>query len=138
MRSQVGTRGDDHMSGGHFSFSDAPFETIVAHSGRGEIHVAPVVDRGPNPGCLFLHLDVMPPGSSIGMHTHGEDDEEIYIVIEGSGRMIVDGASFRVGPGDVVINPTGGAHGLDNDGESPLRLIVVDVGTPAPADSRTE
>lgn len=75
----------------------------------------------------------MPPGTSIGVHTHGPADEEIYVVVSGSGRMWLEGEEFAVGPGDVVVNRRRGTHGLVNTGEGELRLVVVEVPAGRPA-----
>ncbi len=104
-----------------------PLERVCAHDGVGQIDFVRVFDsdafRGP---WNFVDYAVIPPGASIGRHTHG-DDEEIYLVLEGSGEMFVDGKTFRVGAGDVIRNRPGGTHGLRNDTDRPLRIFVVEV-----------
>jgi mannose-6-phosphate isomerase-like protein (cupin superfamily) len=112
------------------SFDDARFMTTVAHGGRGSIEVARATTGVPGSACTFIDLCVVPAGGSIGSHTHGVDDEEIYVVVEGHGSMTVDDETFEVGPGDVIVNRPGGTHGLSNDGDAPLRIVVVDVATP--------
>ncbi|MFB7938046.1 cupin domain-containing protein [Streptomyces sp. NPDC056049] len=85
------------------------------HDGIGTIHVHRAFDRMRAPaGVAFIDLVVMPPGTSIGTHRHG-DDEETYVILSGRGRMVVDGEEFAVGPGDVVVNRPYGEHGLTND-----------------------
>ena len=116
------------MSKAHrFSFTDGNLKPTVAHGGRGEITFARIRDRVPGSGCNWLDMSVLPPGASIGVHTHGLDDEEIYIVITGRGRMTLGSESFVVEAGDVVINPPGGTHALENVGDEDLRLFVIDV-----------
>jgi quercetin dioxygenase-like cupin family protein len=109
------------------SFEDAEFRSAVAHDGDGTIEVARATTGLPGSGCRFIDLCVVPAGASIGDHTHGDDDEEIYVVVEGRGRMTLDGRAFDVGPGDVVVNRPGGSHGLRNDADRPLRIVVVDL-----------
>lgn len=109
------------------SFEDAEFRSAVAHDGRGTIRFARATTGLPGSALNFIDLCVVPPGASIGDHTHGPDDEEIYVVVEGRGRMTVEGESFDVGPGDVVVNAPGGRHGLRNEADAPLRLVVLDV-----------
>jgi len=41
--------------------------------------------------------------------------------------MIADGEEFLVGAGDVIVNPAGGTHGLENTGNESLRIAVLDV-----------
>ena len=59
-------------------------------------------------------------------HRHG-DQEETYVIVDGSGTMVVDGTRLEVGHGDVIVNRAGGSHGLENTGTEPLRLVVLDV-----------
>jgi mannose-6-phosphate isomerase-like protein (cupin superfamily) len=100
---------------------------MVAHGGTGEIEVARLVaDDGPG-GLNFIDLAVVPPGCGIGVHRHAQDEEEYYLVLEGSALMSLGGDEVRVEPGDLIRNPPGGAHGLFNDGEVPVRLFVFEV-----------
>ncbi|MGW6907286.1 cupin domain-containing protein [Streptomyces sp. NPDC054940] len=94
------------------------------HGGIGTILAHRVFTRRPGGrGAEFIDLAVLPPGTSIGRHRHGRD-RETYIVLDGSGVMFRDGAEFRVGPGDVVVNRPHGEHGLRNDTDAALRLLV--------------
>ena len=40
--------------------------------------------------------------------------EECYIIMNGSGRMTVDGETAEVYAGDAILNRLGGSHGLYN------------------------
>lgn len=94
------------------------------HGGEGMILAHRVFSRRPQgPGAEFVDLAVLPPGTSIGRHRHGAD-RETYIVLDGTGLMFLDGAQFRVGTGDVIVNRPFGEHGLVNDGTDDLRLLV--------------
>ncbi|MFJ7151558.1 cupin domain-containing protein [Streptomyces sp. NPDC100445] len=98
------------------------------HGGLGTILAHRLFARRPGgPGADFIDLAVLPPGTSIGRHRHG-DDRETYVVLEGGGLMHRDGEEFRVGPGDVVVNDPHGEHGLLNDGARELRLLVFEEG----------
>lgn len=79
--------------------------------------------RGGGTGADFIDLAVLPPGTSIGRHRHGRD-RETYIVLSGSGLMYRDGEVFRVGAGDIVVNEPFGEHGLSNDSDTELALLV--------------
>jgi len=70
---------------------------------------------------------LLPPGASIGLHRHRDDEEEFYLVLEGTGTMRCDGEEFPVRPGELVRNPPGGAHTLRNTGDVPLRIFVFEV-----------
>ena len=74
----------------------------------------------------FFHHTVLPPHTSIGMHKHG-NDQEIYVVLKGTGIMNLDGKAFSVSDGDVIVNKPFGEHGLENTGEEALELLVFEV-----------
>ncbi|MEV0123181.1 cupin domain-containing protein [Streptomyces sp. NPDC050703] len=94
------------------------------HGGLGTILAHRVFTRGADgPGAEFIDLAVLPPGTSIGRHRHGAD-HETYVVLSGEGLMHQDGEEFRVGPGDVVANRPHGEHGLLNDRDTDLHLLV--------------
>lgn len=64
------------------------------------------------------------PGASIGPHVHAED-EEIYVILSGTGRYR-DGDDFQeVGPGDVTLTHQGESHALENTGSEPLVILAI-------------
>jgi len=74
-------------------------------------------------GLLFIHHTILPPGTTIGVHAH-ENDEEVYIVLEGDGLYTEDEEKFVVKTGDILRNRPYGTHGLVNTGEKDLKLLV--------------
>jgi mannose-6-phosphate isomerase-like protein (cupin superfamily) len=116
-------------TGLHVDFESVDFERVIAHGGCAEIQFKRVVDGDRGGAYNFLDLSVVPPGSEIGRHEHSADNEELYIVITGRGRMQLDAQEFEVGPGHVIINRPGGTHGLRNIGDTDLRLVVIEVPT---------
>jgi mannose-6-phosphate isomerase-like protein (cupin superfamily) len=111
---------------GQYKFEGCVFERVRAHGGAREISFARVVAR--SRGSLrFIDLSVLGPGADIGSHTHGVDNEELYIVVAGRGLMTLDGDEFEVGPGHVILNRPGGTHGLRNIGDEELRIVVIEV-----------
>ncbi|MBK8977789.1 MAG: cupin domain-containing protein [Planctomycetes bacterium] len=110
---EVRAHGGDGRIGFHRAFQDSDFASPVR----------------------FIDYAVLPPGTSIGRHRHGAD-EEIYLVLSGVGRMYRDGENFEVGPGTVIVNRSFGEHGLRNVGEEPLRLFVVEIGIPDNGEQR--
>ena len=65
----------------------------------------------------LLDLYCLAPGQAQKPHTHGDQDK-IYLVLEGRGRIHLDGQDEAVGPGEVVV-AAGAAHGVVNDGTDP-------------------
>jgi mannose-6-phosphate isomerase-like protein (cupin superfamily) len=105
------------------------YEQVIAHDGSRPIFFKRVAERARGSACNFIDFSIVPPGADIGLHRHGMDNEEIYVVISGRGIMHLDGQEFEVGPGHVMVNRPGGTHALKNTGETDLRLVVVEVPT---------
>lgn len=106
----------------------------VAHHGVGEIGFCRVAEREAMAGaCNFIDVAVLPPGASIGRHRHADDEEEVYVVMKGRGRMWRDGEEFEVGEGDLIRNRPGGAHGLVNHTDADLMIFVFELAVPARA-----
>jgi mannose-6-phosphate isomerase-like protein (cupin superfamily) len=101
---------------------------VRAHGGEGLIRFARVADRESMAGgCNFIDLAELPPGTSIGRHTHAETEEEFYLVLHGRGEMTRNGETFTVRPGDLIRNPPGGTHSLRNTGSEELRIFVFEL-----------
>ena len=74
-----------------------------------------------------INLARFAPGAEVKTHFHKSHSETLY-VIEGTGRMMLDGKEFEVGPGSVVHIPMGKIHSAkcDNTGD----LIAIQVFAP--------
>ena len=100
-------------------------ELESSHDGVGSVEVQHVFERADFQGAWDHALRVvMPAGTSIGAHTH-EQNEEMYIILRGKGLMLTNGQEQRVGPGDMILNPPGGTHGLANDSDSDIELLII-------------
>jgi uncharacterized RmlC-like cupin family protein len=104
------------------------------HEGSGVLDWIRVLDGADTDGrgLNFIHDDILPPGASIGVHRH-EDDEEYYYVLAGRGVMTLDGTEFEVAAGDITAVYPGGEHGLDNRADEALRIVVISVKAGAPS-----
>jgi mannose-6-phosphate isomerase-like protein (cupin superfamily) len=51
------------------------------------------------------------------------DSDQMYLVLEGRGRVQVDSESAEIGPGQAVLAPAGTSHGVAN--ATPDRLILM-------------
>jgi mannose-6-phosphate isomerase-like protein (cupin superfamily) len=74
----------------------------------------------------FINYLEMEPGSTIGVHKHGAN-EEVYVVLAGSGVMTVNDEQRAVKTCDIIVNKPGWAHRLENTSEETLKLFVFEV-----------
>jgi len=65
----------------------------------------------------------IPPGASIGNHTH-EDEDEVYVILKGSGILSDGKEEYTVEPGDAVLTKSGGSHLIRNNGSEELKFIA--------------
>ncbi|MDG4810777.1 cupin domain-containing protein [Micromonospora sp. WMMD1120] len=68
----------------------------------------------------------LPPGGLSGEHLHTRT-EEVYILLAGTGEIILDGRPTAVRAGDVVLTGIGTRHGLLNTGPDRLSWLVVEL-----------
>lgn len=73
---------------------------------------------------LQLVLMSLEPGTEIGGEIHSDTDQ--FIRIEGGkGRVVIDGTTHKVGPGDGFVVPAGTHHNVICTGHQPLKLYTV-------------
>jgi mannose-6-phosphate isomerase-like protein (cupin superfamily) len=68
----------------------------------------------------------LPPGGVSGEHKHTRT-EELYYIVSGRGRILLNGVASDVGTGDLILTPVGTTHGLRNVGEAELSWLVVEL-----------
>lgn len=106
------------------NFLEAPLRIASSHQGTGEVKSVKLFSEEDYDSKLrFFYYMELPPGTSIGYHGH-EQNEEVYVVLEGQGRMTVNGEERDVKPGDVILNKPNWSHGLENSSDSIVRLLV--------------
>jgi mannose-6-phosphate isomerase-like protein (cupin superfamily) len=64
----------------------------------------------------------VPPGGATAAHYH-RLTEELYLITEGRGLLVLDGAERVVGEGDCALIPPGAVHKIFNVGGGPLRIV---------------
>jgi mannose-6-phosphate isomerase-like protein (cupin superfamily) len=64
----------------------------------------------------------LPPGAQTTPHHH-QLTEEIYYILEGTGRMEINGESRMVSPGDAIAIPPGAIHTITNTGAATLKFL---------------
>lgn len=79
---------------------------------------------GPQHGMQSLEVwsQSIDPGSATPPHRH--DCEEVVVVLEGEGTLVMRGSESRFRMGDTVLLPRNEVHQLINSGSGPLRLIA--------------
>lgn len=55
--------------------------------------------------------------------THFHPSPEVYLVLDGRARWVVDGRAIDAGPGTAIHTPPNARHRIENAGESPLRWL---------------
>src|SRR5215211_4193114 len=67
-----------------------------------------------------LGVGRLPPGATLREHRHQQP--EVYLVLEGSGVVTIDGATRPVDAGTGVFIPGNAAHSLECTGDTELRV----------------
>ncbi len=110
-----------------FNVLEAGLDKECSHEGKGLIDKVRAFSSTDFETPLeFIDYVRVPPGTSIGLHRHGES-EEVYFVIEGAGEMTENGETFTVRKGDIVVNPKFGSHGLSNNTKEEILLLIFEV-----------
>lgn len=79
--------------------------------------------KGELPPFTQIARVVVPPGETLAAHAHA-DMHELFIILEGSAHMIIDGASHDMLAGDAIALAPGEIHELSNPSTSRLTFIV--------------
>jgi mannose-6-phosphate isomerase-like protein (cupin superfamily) len=109
--------------GGRFRGMDG----IVIRPGEGE-----QIPRGPRfhrvfaelPELEVLELRFGPDFEGVDPHRHMDHVDSFY-VLEGEVEFVIEGETFRAGPGTYVAAPVGVEHGFRNVGDGELRMLNV-------------
>lgn len=70
------------------------------------------------------NIITIPSRSSIGIHTH-EEDEEVIFVLEGTGTLVIDGVNHPFTQGLVSVCKRGRNHSVINTSSEDLVLLAV-------------
>jgi len=74
--------------------------------------------------CRLCARLLLPPGASIGPHQH-EREDEVYIVVKGTGLLEDGGTRTRVSAGDAILTGKGASHAIANAGTDTLEIVAV-------------
>jgi uncharacterized cupin superfamily protein len=108
------------------NIADVPL-TDHAH---GEAFAAKLGQFGPLIGMkqLGCRLVILPPGKKAWPYHNHHANEEMFVILDGTGTLRFGGAEYPVKTGDVIACPAGGAetaHQLLNTGETELRYLAI-------------
>jgi len=102
-------------------FNNIPVKELEHFKGGEQTFFAHMADDG---ACKIMH-GTLPPGASIGLHTH-DDSCEIMYFLSGRGTVQYDGQVLTVGPGQVHYCPKGHTHTLRNE-ETDRDLVFIGI-----------
>ena len=103
-----------------------------------QVEMKPYSDRGKQVGQIGIYLGgdtpksskfvtgrlVLDPGQTPHPpHTHVE--EEVMVIESGTGEIVVDGKTTKIGPGSVMFTTPGVSHGITNTGETPIVFTFI-------------
>jgi len=77
---------------------------------------------------VMLSMVTLEPGDAIPPHAAPVD--VAFFVVEGSPVVQIEEESQRVSPQTLIPSSAGHAHGLSNDGDAPVRVLIIR--TPSP------
>lgn len=72
---------------------------------------------------LFYDAYCLKPGQSQRVHTH-DDSDKVYFLVSGTGTFTIGDETRELSDGDAVIARAGEKHGVANDSDSDLTLLV--------------
>src|SRR5687768_3857240 len=65
----------------------------------------------------------LPPGGEIGMEVHEDTDQVLYI-LDGTGRVILDGQESDLAANDIVLVHKGTRHNFVNGNNGEMKIIT--------------
>jgi len=103
----------------------APQALEHAENGTGTVQkISWFEDKELCPNLNMVASLVVPPGASVGNHTH-HGEAEIYRVISGRALYNDNGKEVEVGPGDVLMCYDGQTHGAKTIGDEDFEFIAM-------------
>jgi uncharacterized cupin superfamily protein len=103
--------------------ADIPLEP----QGNGEGFVAGIARIGQAVGAekLGCTLVVVPPGKKAWPYHLQHANEEMFVILEGSGTLRHDGERYPIRAGDVIASPVGKPHQIINTSGAELRYLAI-------------
>jgi mannose-6-phosphate isomerase-like protein (cupin superfamily) len=99
---------------------------------RGVNHL--LVDETVGLGNLFIQVQEFKPGAAFGKYHYHERSDNVFMVLEGTLKAVVDGQTHLLGAGDLLFIPAGAPHKATNGGSVVVRALEI-YAPPAGSDS---
>jgi mannose-6-phosphate isomerase-like protein (cupin superfamily) len=91
---------------------------------RGNVVWKTLIGAGLTPStALTLGVARVPSGGQLATHRH--EQPEVYLVLDGTGVVTIDGSPSHLTPGASVFIPGGATHSVRADGPADLRFAYV-------------
>ena len=88
-------------------------------------HTIKLVNEQTGARNVDVHLNVLRPGGPAGSYHLHQRAENVYWVLSGRGRLVIEGQEYEVKPDDVVFMSPGTRHSLAIVGDEELRLLEI-------------
>jgi quercetin dioxygenase-like cupin family protein len=94
-------------------------------NGKGTVRIVNILENEDmhGKGRLFA-VSIIPPGGSIGRHTH-DGEFETYYILKGQARINDNGTVVDLEPGDMTQCADGQFHSIENTGDFDLEYLAV-------------
>ncbi len=79
-----------------------------------------VLETGEHTQVVIMSI---PAGGDIGMEVH-KDNDQVLFLLEGSGKVVLNGEEAAYNAGDLVLVRAGTEHNFVNTGDKPLKIIT--------------
>lgn len=94
-------------------------------SGKDTVRIVNILEQNEMYGTGRLFgISIIPPGGSIGQHTH-DVDFETYYILQGKALVNDNGNILELGPGDMTQCKEGDYHSIENIGDIDLEYLAV-------------
>ena len=92
---------------------------------RGRGYQQHIVNAECGAKALDVHLNILNPKEPGGHYHHHTMADNVYIVREGEGRLVINGETHTIRQDDVVYIPAGIKHSLTNVSDKPFEIFEI-------------
>ena len=74
----------------------------------------------------MINWSTLLPGKTFRRHLH-DNMEEVFIIVKGRAKIMVDAEMAEISDGDVVVIPVGSVHSMENLGQENVEFISLGI-----------